>query len=129
MKEIFKTVPNSLITIDYSSYVIDGVSGKVVEMDLTLSDKIEYTIYLVFYRADSEGNLVEIPRSAMNADRTDFEKGIKAAVPEGTPDSVVESQVNNIMKAMLTAYPSDRWEAYNSILMGYGASLLPLAEQ
>jgi hypothetical protein len=129
MKKIIKTIPNSLVTIDYSSYVIDGVSGKVVEMDLTLSGTVEYTIYLVFYRADSEGNLVEIPRSAMNADRTDFEKGIRAAVPEGTPDSIVESQVNDIMKAMLTASPASKWAAYNSILMGYGAALKPLSEQ
>lgn len=45
-QQVFKTVPNSLVTIDYSSYRIDGVSGKVVEMPLTLTDSMQYTIYL-----------------------------------------------------------------------------------
>jgi hypothetical protein len=128
-QEVFKTVPNSLITIDYSSYQIDGVSGKVVDMDLTLKDSMAYTTYIRFYRLNLEGNFVEIPRADMNADRIDFEKGVRASVPSGTSDSVVNTQVNNVMKAMLTASPSGKWAAFNSILMGYGASLKPLNEQ
>ena len=127
--EVFTTVPNSLVTIAYSSYRIDGVLGKVVEMPLTLKDSMAYTIYLEFYRADSSGNFVAIPRSAMNADREDFEKGVRAAVPVGTPDSFVNTQVNNIMKAMIAGTKEEKWGAYNAIMSGYGARVLPLVEQ
>ena len=128
-QEVFKTVPNSLVTIDYSSYRIDGVSGKVVEMPLTLKDSMAYTIYLEFYRADSLGNFVAIPRSAMNADREDFEQGVRAAVPSGTPDSFGNTQWNNIMKAMIAGTREEKWSAYNAIMSGYGAALKPLNEQ
>jgi hypothetical protein len=128
-QEIFKTVPNSLVTIDYSSYRIDGVAGRIVEMPLTLTDSMVYTIYLEFYRADTSGNFVAIPRSAMNADRADFDKGVRAAVPNGTPDSFVNSKVNNIMKAMIAGTAAEKWQAYNAIMTGYGAALKPLNEQ
>jgi hypothetical protein len=126
---IFKTQPNSLITVDFSSYRIDGVSGRVVEMPLNLSDSIAFTVYLEFYRADASGNLVTIPRSGMNADRVDFTKGVSAGLAANATAAMVKNAVNNVMKAMLTGSPIEKWAAYNAIMSGYGAALLPLSGQ
>lgn len=126
---IFKTVPSSTITIDFSSYVIDGVSGRVVQMPLTLADSMSFTVYLQFYRKDAAGQFVKIPRSEMNADREDFEGGIRAASPVGITEEQINAIVDNIMRAMVAGTPAEKWQAYNAIMSGYGAPLLPLAEQ
>jgi len=136
-QEIFKTVENSSVQVnEWTTYAVDGVgNAKVVDMDLSLSDSIvEFTIYLSFYEVDTSGTFSVIPRSGMNADREDFFKGVKAAIaaqgvsePNLTP--AANEQTNSIMRAMLSGTRDQKYAAYNAILTGYGAPLLPLDEQ
>lgn len=126
---VIKTVENSTVKIGAKSFEIDAVSGKVVQMDLTLKDSMAYQIYLVFYEKDANGNFTEIAGSEMNADRDDFTLGVKKVLPTNTSASTLKATVNQVMGAMIAGTPTQKFNAFNSVMTGYGAPLLPLAQQ
>jgi hypothetical protein len=129
-QEVFKTDAASLVEMDSGvMFKIDAVKGKVVDMDLSLTDSMAFKIYLVFLKRTSDSTLAEIPQSGMNADREDFYRGVKANMPVGTDESTINATVNGVMKAMLAGSPAEKWGAYNAIMSGYGAPLLPIGEQ
>lgn len=126
---VIKVVENSVVEIGKKSFEIDGVSGHVTHLPLTLKDSADYQIYLTFYEKDDAGNFVEIPLSAMNADRDDFTAGVKKVLPANASAATIKATVNSVMNGMIAGTASQKWSAYNSVMTGYGAPLLPLNQQ
>jgi hypothetical protein len=128
-ENIMKTVENSTVRIGKKSFEIDAVSGHVTHMDLTLKDTVAYQIYLSFYEKTDDGQYVEIPGSEMNADRDDFTLGVKKGLPVNASAATIKATVNAVMTGMIAGTPTQTWGAYNAVMTGYGAPLLPLAQQ
>jgi hypothetical protein len=128
-ENIMKTVENSTVRIGKKSFEIDAVSGHVTHMDLTLKDTVAYQIYLSFYEKTDDGQYVEIPGSEMNADRDDFTLGVKKGLPVNASAATIKATVNAVMTGMIAGTPTQKWGAYNAVMTGYGAPLLPLAQQ
>lgn len=128
-ENIMKTVENSTVRIGKKSFEIDAVSGHVTHMDLTLKDTVAYQIYLSFYEKTDDGQYIEIPGSEMNADRDDFTLGVKKGLPVNATAATIKATVNAVMTGMIAGTPTQKWGAYNAVMTGYGAPLIPLAQQ
>lgn len=128
-ENIMKTVENSTVRIGKKSFEIDAVSGHVTHMDLTLKDTVAYQIYLTFYEKTDDGGYIEIPGSEMNADRDDFTLGVTKGLPSNASAATIKATVNAVMTGMIAGTPTQKWGAYNAVMTGYGAPLLPLAQQ
>jgi hypothetical protein len=121
--------PNSLVELENVAFRIDGVSGSAFNIKLFPTDSVDYTVILHFYSRKNDSTAFSIiPQSSMNADWHDFKKGVLAVVPDNTPDSEVNSQVQTLMRNMIAGTKEQKFDAYNAIMTGYGSPLKAMFE-